>query len=119
MKRSNALALPSVALFLASSVSASSQTIRTGQQCVPAVSNPSMYHNCRLRIVRGNEVCRCAILPQAQRQVNRMDRQNDRDVIGTGSLGNFSPATSGQAGTVTGNRGAGQVGSGVAVDRRG
>src|SRR5919107_5745034 len=84
MKRSYALALSGVALFLASSVSTSAQVIRTGQQCIPAVANPSMYHNCQLRIVQGQEVCTCAVRPQALRQ--RVDRLNDRNDLNTGSI---------------------------------
>jgi hypothetical protein len=87
MKRSYALALSGVALFLASSASTSAQVIRTGQQCVPAVANPSMYHNCRLQIVQGTEVCRCAIAPQALRErMDRLDRQSDRNELSTGSI---------------------------------
>ena len=67
MKRSHALALSGVALFLASSTSSYAQAVRPGQQCMPAVANASMYGNCRIRIVRGQEFCRCAILPQALR----------------------------------------------------
>jgi hypothetical protein len=79
MKRSHALALSSVAFLLSLSTSSYAQAIRPGQQCEPAVADPSMYHNCRLRIVRGQEVCRCAVLPQALRRLNR-------DVTSTGSI---------------------------------
>ena len=74
MKRSHALALSGIAVFLALSNSSHAQAVRPGQQCQPAVANASMYGNCRLRIVRGQEACRCAILPQALRQLGRSDR---------------------------------------------
>jgi hypothetical protein len=79
MKRSHALALSSAALLLALSAPSYAQVVRSGQQCVPAVADPSLYCNCRLHIVRGEEVCRCAILPQALRRLNQ-------DVTATGSL---------------------------------
>jgi hypothetical protein len=83
MKRSHALALSGLALFLASSATSHAQAIRPSQQCQPAVANASMYGNCRLHIVRGAEVCRCAILPQALRRLSR----EDRDAVATGAIG--------------------------------
>ncbi len=74
MKRSYALALSAATLFLATSAVSHAQVLRSGQQCQPAVANPSMYGNCHLRIVRGKEVCRCAILPQALRRSGPGDR---------------------------------------------
>jgi hypothetical protein len=96
MKRSHALALSGVALFLVSSTAALAQAVRPGQQCVPAVANASMYGNWHLRIVRGQEVCRCAILPQALRNqaLNDADWMSDRASEITGSIGGFSPAPS-------------------------
>jgi hypothetical protein len=98
MKRSHALALSGVALFLTSATSSYAQAVRPGQQCEPAVANASsMYGNCRLRIVQGAEVCRCAILPQALR---RMNQTSDRDSAVTGSIGAVTPALSGPRGPV-------------------
>ena len=110
MKPSHALALSGLAVFLMSPSDASAQVIRAGQQCVPAVTNPAIYHNCRLQIVRGNEVCRCAISPQALRQ--RWDQPNERGELTTGAIRSRSTAGSiGPAGEV-GNAGAsGTVGS--------
>src|SRR5215208_4546518 len=85
MKRSHALALSAMTLFLATSASAQAQMPRSGQQCQPAVANASMYGNCRLRIVQGQEVCRCAILPQARRAI--------RDVTTTGSISGSPSST--------------------------
>ena len=82
MKRSHALALSAMTLFLATSASVQAQMPRSGQQCQPAVANASMYGNCRLRIVQGQEVCRCAIRPQARRAVNQDVRAET-----TGSIG--------------------------------
>lgn len=79
MKRSHALALSSAALLLALSTSSYAQVTRPGQQCVPAVADASLYRDCRLHIVHGREVCRCAVAPQV------LDRLN-RDVTATGSL---------------------------------
>ena len=90
MLRSYALALSGAALLLTLGTPSYAQTIGARQQCVPAVADASMYHNCRLRIVRGQETCRCAIRPQALR---RMDNLNDADrgITATGSIGS-SPA---------------------------
>jgi hypothetical protein len=35
----------------------------SAQQCIPAVVNPSAYERCHIRQVRGQEVCRCALVP--------------------------------------------------------
>ncbi len=35
----------------------------SAQQCTPAVVNPSAYERCHLRQARGQEVCRCALVP--------------------------------------------------------
>ena len=101
MKRSHALALSAMTLFLATSASVQAQMPRSGQQCQPAVANASMYGNCRLRIVRGEEVCRCAILPRALRNVNRMD---DGRVSSTGAISPTGPRAGAPAfgGPVTG-----------------
>src|SRR5215203_4874401 len=99
MRRSHALALSSVALFLASSTSSFAQAVRPVQQCVPAVANASMYGNCRLRIVKGEEMCRCAVLPQAQR---RVDPRLDRDVTVTGSIGAGRGSVAARGGEGTG-----------------
>src|SRR3712207_3191568 len=79
MKRSHALALSSAVLLLALATPSYAQAIRPGQQCVPAVADASLYRNCRLHRVRGQEVCRCAIAPQVLHRLNR-------DVTATGSL---------------------------------
>jgi hypothetical protein len=104
MKRSYALALSSAALFLTFGTSSDAQNIRTGQQCVPAVADASMYHNCRLRILQGQETCRCAIRPQAQRQ---MDQPADSDRYDTvmGSIGNGPVAAPGSANPARGTSG--------------
>jgi hypothetical protein len=86
MKRSHALALSSAALLLAVSTSSYAQAIRPGQQCVPAVADPSLYRNCRLHIVRGQETCRCAVAPQALRRLNQ-------NVTATGALRTGTPGT--------------------------
>ncbi|SCY83658.1 hypothetical protein SAMN02927923_02525 [Microvirga guangxiensis] len=98
MKRSHALALSAVTLFLASSAASQAQVVRPGQQCQPAVADASMYGDCRLRIVRGEEVCRCAILPQALRSQNPQDRDN----LATGSI---SPLRQSGSGTLSDNGG--------------
>src|ERR671920_2134624 len=85
MKRSYALALSSAALFLILGTPSDAQGIRIGQQCVPAVADASMYRNCRLHIVQGQETCRCALRPQALRRTDRIGDQNDTV---TGSIGN-------------------------------
>jgi hypothetical protein len=85
MKRLHTLALSGLALFLASSTASFAQAVRPGQQCVPAVADASMYGNCRLRIVQGQEVCRCAILPLARRTI--------RDVTITGSISGSPSST--------------------------
>lgn len=110
MKRSCTLALSAAALLLATSPASYAQTIRSGQQCRPAVANPQMYGNCHLRIVRGAEVCRCAILPQALRRSGFEDRVN----IATGSIS--SSQVPGAGGFLEGNsRSAGSVGTSTAT----
>ena len=87
MKRSHALALSGAALFLAVGSPASAQILGPGPQCIPAVANPSMYGNCRLQIVQGQEVCRCAIRPQALRRMDdRTSERKQTDAV-TGSIG--------------------------------
>ena len=86
MKHSRALALSGAALFVALATPSYAQPAMPGQQCQPAVADPSMYGNCRLRIVQGNEVCRCAILPRSLRPTARISGR-DSDV--TGSLGAY------------------------------
>jgi hypothetical protein len=98
MKRSHALALSGAALFLALSTPSFAQSVRPGQQCVPAVVDPTMYHNCRLRIVQGQEVCRCAIRPQALRQ-----RLQDEDGTVTGSIGSRPVILPGSGSSGSGN----------------
>ena len=88
MMFSRTLALSGTALLIALSAPASAQSLRTAQQCEPAVANPSLYGNCRLRIVHGNEVCRCAILPRAIRPTGRL---SDPDAAVTGSIGAMTP----------------------------
>jgi len=74
MLRSHGIALAGLAALLLSSTSSSAQTMLQGEQCTPAVANPEMYHNCQIRIVRGNEVCRCAIAPRSIRGLARQDQ---------------------------------------------
>lgn len=105
MKRSHALALSSAALFLAISAPSYAQTFRAGQQCVPAVADASVYQNCRLHIVQGQEVCRCAIRPQALRRIDRQ-RAQDADEAVTGSIGSRPAVLPG-----SGSSGFGNVGS--------
>src|SRR4051812_18930856 len=83
MKRSHALALSGVALFLGSTTLSFAKPGSSVQQCVPAVANASMYGNCRLHIVKGDEVCRCAILPLALRRVSP---PLDQAVSATGAI---------------------------------
>jgi hypothetical protein len=80
MSRSPGLALASLAVLLVSSTSAFAQL--RGAQCTPAVANPQMYQNCRIQIVDGDEVCRCAVAPRSIRGTLRQD-DNDRNGIGT------------------------------------
>src|SRR4051812_40663891 len=88
MTRSHALALSGAALFLLSAVSADAQGSRPVRQCVPDVADASIYGNCRYRFVHGTEICRCALLPQAQR---RIGAHLEGGVVTTGSV---APATS-------------------------
>src|SRR4028118_232041 len=76
MSHSHNLTFASLAVLLLASTSSQAQTARAGQQCVPAVGNPQDYGNCRLRIVAGDEICRCAITPQARRtgSINQFDQ---------------------------------------------
>ena len=116
MRRSNALALSSAALLFSVSTPSYAQAIQPGQQCVPAVADASLYRNCRLHTVRGQEVCRCAIAPQALRRLNR-------DVTATGSLrmgipdtdqtfndGQLNGIGSSRSGNVANNSGSGTSG---------
>ena len=105
MKRSHALAWSSAALFLAISTPSYAQNFRAGQQCVPAVADASVYQNCRLSIVQGQEVCRCAIRPQALRRIDRQ-RAQDADEAVTGSIGSRPALLPG-----SGSSGFGNVGS--------
>src|SRR5215217_1546373 len=100
MKRSHALALSGAALFLGLAAPSYAQTVRSGPLCVPAVVNPSMYHNCRLRIVQGQEVCTCAIRPQALRRTDRLSDQ--RDAV-TGSIGRNPAITPGAGSPIVGS----------------
>ena len=92
MKRSHIFALSGIALFLLSTASPHAQGARADQQCQPDVADASIYGNCRLRIVRGQEVCRCAILPQAQ------PRHFDAQPGVTGSVARITPAPRSQLG---------------------
>lgn len=85
MTRSHALALSGAALLALLSSPSFAQAMRSGMQCVPDVANASMYQNCRLRLVAGQEVCRCAIRPQAFRRSDQV-RNQDQDVLATGSV---------------------------------
>src|SRR3954468_23330395 len=110
MLRSYALALSSAALFLALGTPSDAQSVRTGQQCTPAVADVSMYRNCRLHIVQGQETCRCAIRPQALRRIDRPADSDRYDAV-TGSIGNGPVAIPGLAGPARGASGA--LGSGT------
>src|SRR5215213_4937803 len=114
MMRSYALALSSAALFLALGTPSDAQSVRTGRQCVPAVADASMYRNCRLRIVQGQETCRCAIRPQA---LHRTDRIGDQDNAVTGSIGSRPVTFQGSESPVVGAAGA--VSSGTATGNTG
>src|SRR4028118_2076225 len=119
MNCSHALALSGAALLLALSTPSYAQVVRPGQQCIPAVADPSLYRNCRLHMVRGQEagrgaaalqlappmvrgqeVCRCAVAPQALRKMNP-------NVTATGSLQIGIPGTDPtvDAGQIGGNDG--------------
>src|SRR3712207_5898437 len=105
MSRSRNLALAAFGLLLASSTSSFAQV--RGPVCVPAVANPGAYQNCQLRVVRGEEVCRCEIRPQAIRGGivgdNLESSRNERSsgVVGTGAVGNVGPVGGvGAVGTV-------------------
>jgi hypothetical protein len=130
MSRSHALALSSAALFLAFSAPSSAQSIAPGRQCVPALADTSMYHNCRLHMVQGQAVCRCAIRPQAMHRMDRLNSSNQNDAV-TGSIGSRPSAGpgvalpgSGTLGTVNNGRtgtvgtvgGAGQSRGGAVAD---
>ncbi len=84
MSRSYSTALAGLTFLLVSSTASVAQM--RGEQCVPAVANPEMYRNCRLVIVRGNETCRCQILPQARRSQQVQD-DNDNQTTSRGSPG--------------------------------
>jgi hypothetical protein len=73
MSRARELALAGFGLLLLSSTSAFAQA---GRQCIPAVSSPEIYTNCRLTTTRQGERCRCALLPAALRPP-AADRQNE------------------------------------------
>jgi hypothetical protein len=101
MLRSHNLALAAFGLILASSTSSFAQV--RGPACVPAVANPSAYQNCHLRVVRGEEVCRCEIRPQALRrggivgdnlESDRNERSRGVGVVGTGAAGNVGSSGS-------------------------
>jgi len=112
MIRSRALALSGAALLAVLSSPSSAQSLRSGMQCVPDVPNVSMYHNCRLQIVAGGEVCRCAIRPQALRRTDRIRNQDQDDAV-TGSI-NRSPIVRGsQSGADGGRGGNGSIGGGA------
>jgi hypothetical protein len=100
MPRSLSLVSLGFAALFASSPS-HAQTATPGAQCRPAVENQSMYHNCRLRIVNGAEVCRCRITAGA---LNRNpNAQPDSDNMTTGSIGRAGgQVSSGVAGTPPG-----------------
>src|SRR3712207_1756152 len=105
MKRSHALALSGAALFLAVGSPASAQSFGPGPQCIPAVANPSIYHNCRLQIVQGQELCRCAIRPQALRRMDdRTSERNQTDAV-TGSIGRNPTVVPGAGNPVVGSPG--------------
>lgn len=108
MTRSHALALSGAALLAVLSSPSLAQSLRSGMQCVPDVPNVSMYHNCRLQIVAGGEVCRCAIRPQALRRMDRI-RNQDQDNVVTGSI-NRSPNVRGGQSDV--GAGGGAIGNG-------
>ncbi len=116
MKRSHALALSGAALFLALATPSYAQSFRSGQQCVPAVVDVSMYQNCRLHLVQGQEVCRCAVRPQALRRMDRL-RGEDRSDAVTGSISARPGIGSGVIGAGRGTGGAvtGRETSGPAV----
>jgi len=122
MKRSHALALSGAALLLAVGSPASAQILGSGPQCIPAVANPSMYHNCRLHIVQGQEVCRCAIRPQALRRMDdRTSERSQTDAV-TGSISRNPTVVPGAGNPVVGspggvNDGRGPSRGGAVADR--
>jgi hypothetical protein len=129
MKRSHAIALSSAALFLTIASPSHAQSLKAGQQCVPAVANSSMYQNCRLRVVQGQEVCRCAIRPQALRRIDRQSAPGFDDTA-TGSIGSRAAALPAAGGLVSRDQGvsnggalaagsAGAVSSGATSGRAG
>src|SRR3712207_2970275 len=68
MKRALSLAAAAgLGILLLSSTASLAQGPARGEQCEPDVADASMYENCRLRKVRGTEVCRCAIVPPSRR----------------------------------------------------
>src|SRR3712207_5882282 len=121
MKRSHALSLSGAALFLALASPSYAQSLGSGQQCVPAVANPSMYRNCNLRIVQGQEVCRCAVRPQALRSLDRLGDRDQSDAV-TGSIGRSPVAVPGTNGALIGGPGrsnGGTIGNGSSGPSRG
>ena len=126
MSRSRNIALATFGLLLASSTSSFAQT--RGEMCMPAVADAGMYQNCRLTIVRGNEVCRCQIAPRAisrrggvvgdNLESDRNERSRGVGVVGTtaagnaGSVGAGAPAFGG--GTVISGRGTSNGGGAAA-----
>jgi hypothetical protein len=53
----------------------------SAQQCIPAVANPTAYERCHLRQVRGQEVCRCALVP-----AGRLSQGKGSATVAWGSL---------------------------------
>jgi hypothetical protein len=79
---------------LVSSPSHAQMNAAPGAQCRPAVANGGMYHNCRLRIVDGSEVCRCRIAPSAVTR-NSIGEQSGRDGVAAGSIGRVGSGLAG------------------------
>lgn len=114
MTRSRALVLSGATLLAVLSSPVLAQSLRSGIQCVPDVPNVSMYHNCRLQVVAGEEVCRCAIRPQALRPMDRI-RNQDQDNVVTGSINRAPVVRGGQSGVGGGSIGNGNTTGGSVV----
>jgi hypothetical protein len=108
MSRPYTLAWAGFGLLLASTTSSFAQISTVGQICRPAVANASQYQNCRMRIVAGNEVCRCEIAPRAVTLRNPVvdNQESTRNSGFNNGVGGFN------AGGITGS-----VASGTAASR--
>src|SRR5215208_6487503 len=65
----------------APSTGSSAQPARASRQCEPAVADQSIYKNCRVHIVQGHQMCRCAVVSGARGSIDQSPKYD-----ATGSL---------------------------------